>query len=245
MKTNTTLSLIIFAMSLATSCDSPRSQRALTGQSSSSVLTNNTNSNPINLDNSSNSSNGTTNTTGTSNTTSTTPSTPSDTSHCKISTDGTSNFESTSSHLGEYTLCQSSTDKDSFYFQLKIPPVNSRGDVSICLIPTTSTGNTSIYVGNPMCGLFKSSKELRKITFIKYAQYSNANINGVIFFKDLSWIYPVFYLKDNYGSYRPMYNIGINTLDAYKTCMSMLSEIGNSVDCAYFKSLGQYVYKQF
>ena len=74
-------------------------------------------------------------------------------------------------------------------------------------------------------------KSVRKITFIKYAQYANATINGVIFFKDLSWYYPVF------NSY--MY-----TLDAYKTCMNMLA-YGNTAYCESFKTVGQYVYKSF
>lgn len=80
-----------------------------------------------------------------------------------------------------------------------------------------------------MCGYFKDPKAVRKITFIKYAQYSNATINGVMFFKDLSWNY---------------YNGYMMTLEAYKTCMNMLA-VGNPTYCERFKSVGQYVYKQF
>ncbi len=230
---------IYITLSFITACDSPRSQRALYNTNNSGLKSNSIN--PINLDNGSSTT--TNNTTVTTN--ATTPSIPSDATQCKFSIDGTSGFESTSSHLGDYTLCQSSTDKNVVYFQLKTPPINTSGDVSICFIPTTNNGQNSIYVGNPMCGYFKNSKELRKINFIKYAQYSNANITGVIFFKDLSWLYPI-YNKYTYGyGYYPVYNNYFNTLDAYKLCMNMLADINNSSNCTYFKNVGQYVYKQF
>lgn len=214
--------LIISTFSLLASCDSPRSQRANNSNTNAK-----TNIAAINLDNNNSPSIPTT-------TTPTNPLNfiiPADASHCRFASDGVTGFESSSTHLGEHTLCQSTSDKSIVYFQLKTPPVNSNGDVSICLIPTTSSGSNSIYIGNPMCGYFKAPKAVRKITFIKYAQYSNAEINGVIFFKDLSWYYPVF---NNY----------MMTLDAYKTCMNMLA-YGNTAYCQSFKSVGQYVFKQF
>lgn len=215
------LPLTIAALFTLTSCDSPRSQRRISSTSNS--LSNNAATVNWNDTNS-----GTSTPTPTPTSTSSTT-IPSEASHCKFATDGASGFESTSTHLGDYTLCQSSTDKNVMYFQLKTPPTNTSGDISICLIPTASNGSNSIYVGNPMCGYFKDPKAVRKITFIKYAQYSNATINGVIFFKDLSWYY---------------YNGYMMTLDAYKTCMNMLA-VGNSAYCEKFKSVGQYVYKQF
>ena len=211
---------MIITFATLTSCDSPRSQRSLSSTSNS--LSNTT---PATVDWSNNS-----NTTSSAAPTATsTTAVPTDASHCKFATDGVTGFESTSSHLGDYTLCQSSSDKNSMYFQLKTSPTNTSGDVSVCLIPTTSSGSSSIYVGNPMCGYFKDPKAVRKITFIKYAQYSNATINGVILFKDLSWYY---------------YNGYMMTLDAYKTCMNMLA-YGNTSYCEKFKSVGQYVFKQF
>jgi hypothetical protein len=219
--------LLILTLALIASCDSPRSQRALNSSMNSNGLTSSGNVNSVNLDNSNSSNTGTT----------TTPSgttavvIPADASHCTFATDGVSGFASTSTHLGEHTLCQSSTDKNIVYFQLKTAPTNSSGDVSICLIPTTSSGANSIYVGNPMCGYFKDPKAVRKINFIKYAQYNNATITGVLFFKDLSWYYPVF-------------NSYMTTLNAYKTCMNMLA-YGNSAYCQSFKNVGQYVFKQF
>lgn len=212
---------IIFLTILA-SCDSPRSQRAVNSNYNNG-LTNN--GNTIDLGGGGGSSTPTTppGTTG--------PTIPADATNCKFASDGATGFESTSTHLGDYTLCKSSTDASSFYFQLKTAPTNSGGDVSICFIPTTSNGANSIYVGNPMCGYFKDPKAVRKISFIKYPQYANATINGVMFFKDLSWYYPV-------------YNSYMMTLEAYKVCMNMLA-YGNTSYCQSFKNVGQYVFKQF
>jgi hypothetical protein len=221
--------LMIIALAL-TSCDSPRTQRAISSTSYNG-LTSSGNVAAVNLDNSNSSSTSTTTTTTATGATTTTSVIPTDATQCKFASDGVTGFESTSTHLGDYTLCQSSVDKSIIYFQLKTPPTNSNGNISICLIPTTSSGSSSIYVGNPMCGYFTDPKVVRKINFIKYAQYANANINGVIFFKDLSWYYPV-------------YNNYMMTLDAYKTCMNMLA-YGNTAYCQSFKTVGQYVFKQF
>jgi hypothetical protein len=220
--------LMVFTLILVASCDSPRSQRAISSTPySNNGLTSNANINSVNLDNNNSSSSQVTE-----NTNSNTQSiVPTDASHCKFASDGIAGFESTSSHLGSYTLCQSSTNKNIVYFQLKTPPTSTNGDVSICFIPTTSSGSSSIYIGNPMCGYFKDPKSVRKIEFIKYPEYANANITAVLFFKDLSWYYPVF---NNY----------LTTLNAYKTCMSMLA-YGNSSYCQSFKNVGQYIFKPF
>jgi len=212
---------IIFSL---TSCDSPRSKRTIgsTNSLSGSMDWSNPGTNPSNPDAPPPSPPTTTTPTPASNI-------PTDATHCQFASDGVTGFKSTSTHLGEYTLCQSSTDKNIVYFQLKTPPKNNNNDISICFIPTTSVGTNSIYVGNPMCGYFNDPKSVRKITFIKYSQYSNANINGAIFFKDQSWWY---------------YNSYMMTLDAYITCMNMLAA-GNSAYCTQFKNVNQYVYQQF
>lgn len=225
---------MILLLAILSACDSPRSQRSLNATASSANgLTTGTGT-------------GTgANTTNTSagvsfvdtSTSSSTASTviPADASSCKFATDGATGFESSSTHLGDYTLCQSSSDKNVAYFQLKTPPKASSGDnVSICLIPTYSSGGNSIYVGNPMCGTFTDPKTVRKITFVKYSQYANATINGVIFFKDLSYYYPAPFAQT------------IMTLEAYKACMAYLAyPYYNSNYCTAFKTLGQYVYKSF
>lgn len=230
MKKNLFITLITLFVLAA--CDAPRTTRALSGNSSSG-LTSAGNQVPVNLDNSSTTGTGSSGSTTTT-TTTTNSNIPSDATQCKFSSDGVSGFESTSSHIGDYTLCQSSTDKNTVYFQLKTPPTNANGDISICFIPTTNSGSNSIYIGNPMCGYFKDPKAVRKITFIKYAAYSSATVTGVIFFKDLSWYYGW------------PFNQYVMTLDAYKTCMNMLAyPYYNSSYCTAFKNVGQYVYKQF
>ena len=208
-------------------CDSPRAQR--------SVINSQTNPLGLNLNP------GTTNTTGTGATgagttgtetgTSTASVIPEDAKHCKFSSDGVNGFASNSTHLGAHTLCKSSTDANSFYFQIKTPPVGSNGDVNVCFIPTTASGSNSIYVGNPMCGAFSDPKAVKKITFVKYSQYTNAAINGVMFFKDTTYFYPVF-------------NRNMMTLAAYQGCMNMLT-YGNPAYCEAFKSVGQYVFQSF
>lgn len=214
--------LIIFMIAILFSCDSPRSKRSTSFNGHGNSLTNNGNGSGVNLNN---------NNSPALPTSGSSSIIPTDAGHCSFASDGITGFESNSSHLNEYTLCQSSTDNKTVYFQLKIPPKNGGNDVSICLIPTTSSGANSIYVGNPMCGYFNAPKSVRKITFIKFPQYANANITGVIFFKDLSYYYPV-------------YNKYEMTLEAYKMCMNMLA-YGNTSYCQAFKDVGQYVFKQF
>lgn len=216
--------VVLIALSImVSSCDSPRAQRSVLGSSGSNAAT--VAGNGVSFGNS-----GTVTETVT-DTTDSTSTVPTDAKHCKFSKDGVSGFESTSSHLGSYTLCQSSSDKTVFYAQFKTPPVGSAGDVSVCFIPHTTTGSNSIYVGNPMCGSFPNPKEVKKITFVKYTQYGEAHINSVMFFKDTSYYYPTF-------------NRTMMTLDAYKQCMSYLA-YGNSAYCAAFKSVNQYVLKSF
>ncbi len=218
---------LIALLILTSSCDSPRTSRSVVSSGNKNLAS--TNTNGVNLTPGT----GTTGTTetGTTGTSTTSTNVPDDAKHCKFSTDGVNGFESTSAHLGAYTLCQSSTDKNTFYAQFKTPPVSSSGDVQVCFIPHTTSGTNSIYIGNPMCGSFSDPKSFKKITFIKYNQYSGALINSVMFFKDTSYYYSVF-------------NRYMMTLDAYKTCMSMLA-YGNTTYCDSFKSVGQYIMKSF
>lgn len=230
--------LFLVVVLTLTSCDSPRDRRIASSNSGTDMSAVNSGRTSIS---------GTADGTGTTNpittpgtgTNTTTPAIPSDAQQCKFATDGITGFESTSTHLGDYTLCQSSTDKNIMYFQLKTPPktaTNPPTDISICFIPTTSSGSNSIYVGNPMCGQFTSATQVRKITFIKFPQYQSAVINGAIFFKDLAFSYP--YPFNNY--------IQTMTLDAYKICMQAISTYPyNPAYCTAFKTVGQYVYKQF
>jgi hypothetical protein len=220
--------LALFTILLvAVACDSPRAQRSTITSSTSNGSTtpaanaSNSGSNGVNL-------NPTTPTT----TSTTATNIPADATHCKFSTDGINGFESTSTHLGSYSLCQSSSDKNVFYAQFKTPPVGSSGDVSVCFIPHTTSGSNSIYVGNPMCGTFNDPKSVKKITFVKYTSYSGALINNVMFFKDTSYYYPA------------PFNANQLTLNAYKICMGQLA-YGVTSFCESFKSVSQYVLKSF
>jgi len=216
---------ILLLILLLASCDAPRTRRFTSSTASNSNSAFNFNNNGSN----SGQGTGTTNN-GTGDNGTNTVTVPEDAKHCTFSTDGINNFPSTSSHLGAYSLCKSSTDASSVYFQLKTKATGSNGtEVQVCLIPTTNSGNNSIYVGNPMCGLFSDPKQARKITFVKFSQYQNATISGVMIFKDTTYYYPVF---NNY----------VNTLSAYQTCMNALY-YGNSAYCEAFKSVGQYVFQ--
>lgn len=224
------ISILITLLFITTSCDSPRSQRSIVSSKSNGLG----NGDSSGLDWGEPRSGSLTN--------SGIPDVkvdpkdsivPADAKHCKFSSDGVNDFASTSSHLGSYTLCQSSTDKSVFYAQVKTPPVGPNGDVSICFIPQTTSGTDSIYVGNPMCGTFTDSKAVKKITFVKYNQYTNASINNVLFFKDTYYFYP-------------MYGKNVMTLDAYKDCMHRLSQVPKNVNfCNSFKSVAQYVIQSF
>lgn len=225
---------VIFTL---TSCDSPRDRRIVSSNSGIDMSTVTTGRTTIP---------GTTDTTGTTpGTTPTVPATtapviPADASHCHFATDGITGFDGPiSTHLGNYTLCQSSTDKNIMYFQIQNPPKTTTTpptDIQICFIPTMSSGTNSIYVGNPMCGVFNSATTVRKITFVKFPAYQNAVINGAIFFKDLAFNYP--YPFNNY--------MQTMTLDAYRICMQAISTYPyNPAYCQAFKQVNQYVYKQF
>lgn len=225
MKKNLAPLSILALLLLITSCDSPRTKRSILTSSKNSL---NTGTDLTNVPTTGNNTDTTTDPTK--------PATgsvvvPSDAAHCKFSADGVEGFESSSTHIGAYTLCQSSTDKTVFYVQIKTPPVSSTGDVKICFIPHTTSGSNSLYVGNPMCGSFSDPKGVKKITFVKYTQYSSALINSVMFFKDTSYYYP-------------MYGRNVSTLDAYKDCMYRLN-YGVSTYCTSFKNVGQYVLKTF
>jgi hypothetical protein len=217
---------IIFSITLLSGCDSPRDQRAYLGQSTSG-----TSLTPNSI--SSGTTNTSTSTTTTTNSSSTTGTVPTDvSSSCKFSTDGTTNFNSTSNHVGDYTLCQSTTYNNVVYFQMKTTPTdNSNAAVQLCFIPMTNSGSNAIYVGNPMCGYFTNPASIKKITFTKFSNYSNASITGVIFFKDTSYYYQA-------------YNNFVQTMNVFQACMNN-TVYNNYVYCNSFKVTNQYVYLTF
>ncbi len=224
------LTILMTLLAVIASCDSPRTQRSIVSSKSNGLASGNN----AGLDWGEPRSGSITNSNIPDVKTETTDSLiPAEAKHCKFSTDGINGYASTSTHLGSYTLCQSSKNKNEFYAQIKTPPVGPSGDVSICFIPHTTSGSESIYVGNPMCGTFTDSKVVKKITFVKYNQYTNASINNVLFFKDTYYFYP-------------MYGKNVMTLDAYKDCMNRLSQVPKNVNfCNSFKSVSQYVIQSF
>lgn len=222
------IALLLLALTVLASCDNPRSRRVKMTESQEDKYTNP--GTGIDLNNPG---------TGTDTTDSIVPS---DATHCKFSKDGSSGFESTSTHLGAYTLCQSSTNKDVFYIQIKTPPVASTGDVKVCFIPQVITGETSFPVGKISCSLFPDPKSLAKITFAKNTGFSGAQINSVIFFKDTSYYYlkPVTTTNGTLISFTR----GLQTtLKAYEACL-YYKDVNMSL-CNDFKSVGQYVIKNF
>ncbi len=223
------IALLLLALTVLASCDNPRSRRVKMTESQEDKYTNP--GTGIDLNNPG---------TGTGNTTD--GIIPSDATHCKFSTDGASGFESTSTHLGAYTLCQSSTNKDVFYFQIKTPPVASTGDVKVCFIPQTASGSLSVFVGSAICSAFVDPKSVGKITFVKNTGFSNATINSVIFFKDTSYYYlrPV---TTSNGTLISFTRALQTTLKAYEACL-YYKDVNMSL-CNDFKSVGQYVIKNF
>lgn len=217
-----------------TACDSPRSNRAYLGGSSTFTTNaaNNSSSNTTSGSSNSSSTTSDSDNSNKSNTTTTTSNFPTDVNNCSFSSDGTNNYEKTSNHLGAYNLCKSTSNGNTFYFQLKKLPVDGQGNsVQVCFIPMTTSGSNSIYVGNPMCGSFTNNTTVKTINFVKYTTYANATINAVMFFKDTSYYYSAF-------------NGYTNTLNAFQSCMNALY-YGNSTYCNSFKSTGQYVFQSF
>jgi hypothetical protein len=164
----------------------------------------------------------------------TTPSTstiPSEVSHCSWSSDGVSGFETTNnSHLGHHTLCQSSSNPDDIYIQVKTKIEGSQ----VCFIPNYSNSSASIYIGGPRCIMLDDNRKIYKITLYKNrAGYSGYAINSVMAMKDKLYFYPA------------PFNQNVLAPDAYIYCSQFLDQYNHAGYCDSFKSLGEYVYKKF
>ncbi len=155
---------------------------------------------------------------------------PAEIRNCQWSTDGNTGFQSSSSHLGSYTLCQSSTTETDVYLQLRTP-VN---DSQICVIPTFNNGATSIYIGEPRCLTAVDNKKIYKIGLLKNRPgYSNFAITGAMVMKDKAFFYPA-----------PFYQYVLSP-DAYIFCSNFLDQYGDGSYCQSFKTVGEYQYHQF
>lgn len=156
---------------------------------------------------------------------------PEEIKHCSWSADGKTGFENSSnSHLGAHTICQSQNSEVDVYLQLK----NPISDAQICLIPTYSSGSSSIYIGEPRCLMVNDNKRIYKVTLLKNRQgYSSFDVTGVMAMKDKAFFYP------------PPFYQHVLSPDAYLFCSQFLDQYGDDSYCQSFKSVGQYVYKQF
>lgn len=162
---------------------------------------------------------------------------PSEISHCQWSQDGVNGFSDTSSHLGSYTLCQSSTTETEIYIQIKTPITDS----ALCFIPTNSTSSgASRYIGEVRCLNATDSKKIYKVTLVKNrpsppggASFSQYPLNSVMVMKDKAYFFPA-----------PFYVYQLAP-DAYIKCSTFLDYYQDPSYCDAFKQVGQYVFKVF
>ncbi len=231
-----TLSSLVL-LTLLTSCDTPRSDRRVTGTASNYSLYGNNNyttprdtiddpTPPLEV-------------TPTPGTTPTPVTIPSEVSHCRWSQDGANGFERGSAHLspnedsvseGAYTLCQSSTNELDVYLQLKNPIT----DQQLCLIPTHHSGANSVYIGEPRCLVVRSNTSLYKITLIKNRSgFTGHTLNGVMMMKDKAYQYAA-----------PFYQM-ILSPDAYIFCSQWLAQYGDPSYCVSFQEGGHYTSTPF
>lgn len=155
---------------------------------------------------------------------------PAEISHCSWAPDGQNGFSSNSSHLGAFTVCKSSSKETDLYIQIKTPVTN----VQVCLIPTSSSGSSSVYIGEPRCLVLGDNKRVYKVAMNKNRpNFSHLPLNGVMIMKDESHFYP--------------YPFNQNALspDAYIFCSQYLAQFNYAGYCEAFKSVNAYVFKQF
>lgn len=155
---------------------------------------------------------------------------PAEISHCSWAPDGQNGFSSNSSHLGQFTVCKSSTKETDLYIQIKTPVTN----VQVCLIPTSISGSSSVYIGEPRCLVLGDNKRVYKVAMNKNRpNFSHLPLNGVMIMKDESHFYP--------------YPFNQNALspDAYIFCSQYLAQTNYAGYCEAFKSVNAYVFKQF
>lgn len=218
---------IVLAMLIATSCDSARDARkSRFNYSPFSSTTGTTGGNQtddgVTVDDG-------TNTGGSSGTGSTTP-IPQEISHCSWASDGLNGFSSNSTHLGEFTVCKSSATETDLYIQIKNPITS----VQVCLIPMSTSGSSSVYIGEPRCLVLSDNKRVYKVPMLKNRPYySHLALNGVMI------------MKDEVHSYPYPFNKNILSPDAFIFCSEYLAQHRYEGYCDTFREVGAYVYKQF
>ncbi|MBT3584854.1 MAG: hypothetical protein HN509_08095, partial [Halobacteriovoraceae bacterium] len=157
---------------------------------------------------------------------------PSEISHCTWSTDGVNGFPAQSNHLGAYSFCKSSdtNNPNDVYIQVQQPV----SDAQVCIIPTSSSGSNSIYIGEPRCLMITEPQKIYKVTLLKNRPgFSTFPLSGAMIMKDKAYFYPP-----------PFYQYVLSP-DAYIFCSQFLDQYGDPSYCVSFKSVSQYIYHQF
>src|SRR5690606_2827054 len=112
---------------------------------------------------------------------------PAEISHCSWAADGINGFSTNSTHLGQFTVCKSSTTETDLYIQIKTPITN----VQVCLIPVSNSNNSTVYIGEPRCLMLTDNKRVYKVTMLKNRpNFSTLPLNGVMVMKDEQHFYP-------------------------------------------------------
>ncbi|MCK5072680.1 MAG: hypothetical protein KAQ98_04585 [Bacteriovoracaceae bacterium] len=156
---------------------------------------------------------------------------PEEIAHCSWSSDGERNFKTTTTHLGEYNICQGKNNELDIYVQLKTPPPN----IQTCMIPVYDTDNKVIYIGEPRCFHATDPKTVYKVTVLKNRSgYSSFDITGVLIMLDVPY-----YFSSPYPQ-QP-----IMLPDAYIHCANWLDRYGDSSYCQVFDEAQQFVYHKF
>jgi len=230
--------IILMALIITASCDAPRDRRAAYKEDTSdsgpywfspSSSSGGQTSSDSSSDSSSDTSTDRTDTT--SDTTSSDSNIPEEIKHCSWSTDGTSGFSTTDKpHLGDHTLCQSKSNPNDIYIQVKttIP------DSQVCFIPTYNSSSASVYIGGPRCIMINETKKIYKITLNKNRTgYSGYAINSVMVMKDKAYFYD------------SPFNQLVLAPDAYIYCSQFLDQYGHPGYCESFKRRNEYVFKKF
>lgn len=217
--------LMISALILIAGCDSARDARKtrfsyspVKSDPNNTTAGNQTGGTPITIDNGSGSGSGSSVTI------------PSEISHCSWAPDGVNGFADNSSHLGQFTACKSSTSETDIYIQVKTPVTN----VQVCLIPTSHSGSSSVYIGEPRCLVLGDNKRVYKVTMVKNRpNFSHLPLTGLMIMKDEMHAYPY------------PFNQQALSPDAYIFCAQYLAQTNYGGYCDAFVQVGAYVYKQF
>jgi len=155
---------------------------------------------------------------------------PAGAGHCDWSLDGVTGYRSVHAHIGEHNICQGADKPEDIYIQIRTPISDSQ----LCLVPTHNLGTQTIYIGEPRCLMISEGSKIYRVILLKNRQgYSNLSISGTMVMKDKSYFYPP-----------PFYQY-VLTPDAYLFCSQFLDRYNDASYCTAFKSVGEYVYKQF